>query len=119
MLPIVFITLLVLSAYAYNTPKVQAAEATVQQKGIVITNNVIGVDSAKYSAISEYKQDSYLDVLPQENMRYTLEAQGSKIDLYYTFVNGKLEKIHVLEVQGNLQMQKSLQLIRLIAPKIS
>ena len=108
LLTIVFITLLVFSAYAYNTPKVEAIEATALQKGIAITNNVIGVDLAKYSSSSEYKQGLYLDILPQENMRYTLEAQESTLDLYYTFVEGKLERIHVLEVQGDLQMQKSI-----------
>ena len=109
MLTICFITLLFFSAYAYTIPNVQASEISIQQKGIELTNTVIGVNSTKYTAVPiQYQQNSYFGVLPQENMRYIFETQGSKIDLYYTFVNGKLQKVHVLEVQGIPQMQKSL-----------
>ena len=102
--------LLLYSAYAIFVPNVHAAETTIKQEGVAVTNNVIGVDVAKYTTVSEdYRQDSlYMDVIPQENLRYTIETDGSKLDLYYTFVNGQLQKIHVLEVQGSLQMQKSL-----------
>ena len=80
----------------------------MQQKSASIAANVIGIDTTKYSTASDYTQDTYFNVLPQENIRYTLQSEGSKLDLYYTFVGGKLEKIHVLEVQGNLQSQKAL-----------
>jgi hypothetical protein len=111
---LLFITVLLmilLSSSAYTTliPNVHAAEATIQQEGLAVTSNVIGVDLAKYATASkEYRQDSYLGVLPQENMRYTLETDGSKLDIYYTFVNGKLQKIHVLDNQGSPQMQKAI-----------
>ncbi|MGD6807898.1 MAG: hypothetical protein ACQCN4_13185 [Candidatus Bathyarchaeia archaeon] len=104
-------TLLLLSIIIFlfsSVYTVQAADVSVQQDGAVIAQDVIGVDLTKYAANSEYKQDLYLGALPQENIRCTLEAQGSKLDLYYTFVDGKLEKIRVLEAQGNLQMQKRL-----------
>jgi hypothetical protein len=100
--------LFISSTYAALIPNVHAAETTILQEGLAVTNNVIGIDLAKYATSSEYKQDSYLGVFPQENLRYTLATEGSTLDLYYTFVNGKLQKIHVLEAQGNLQMQKAL-----------
>jgi hypothetical protein len=106
---IMLAALLISSAYAALIPNVHAAEATIQQEGLSVTDNVIGVDLTKYATVSEdYRQDLYLDVLPQENLRYTLETGGSKLDFYYTFVNGKLQKIHVLEVQGTPQMQKAI-----------
>jgi hypothetical protein len=101
------VILLFISVCTQSILPAQGAEESVQQETARIAKNVIAIDTAKYSANSEYKQDSYLGVLPQENIRYTLEAKESKLDLYYTFVNGKLEKIHVLEVQGTPEMQKN------------
>jgi hypothetical protein len=108
LLTIISIALITFCTYAYTLPSVQASEISIQQKGIAITKSVMDIDIAKYSATSEYKQDSYLGVLPQENLRYTLEAQETKIDLYYSFVIGKLQKIHVLEVKGTPQTKKAL-----------
>jgi hypothetical protein len=114
-----FITLLLINIYAYLIPSVQAAEPTTEQKVTTITNNVIGVDLNKYSALSEQSQNLYLDAIPQENTRYILETQESKLDLYYTFINGNLQKIHVLEAQGKPQMQKNLPVSNMNKPKIS
>ena len=108
LITVILSLLFISSTYAALIPNVHAAETTILQEGLAVTNNVIGIDLAKYATSSEYKQDSYLGVLPQENLRYTLATEGSTLDLYYTFVNGKLQKIHVLEAQGNLQMQKAL-----------
>jgi hypothetical protein len=111
LLTTLFLTLLMISsAYANLIPNVHAAETTIKQEGVAVTSNVIGVDLAKYVTVSkDYRQDLlYLDVLPQENLRYTIEADGSKLDIYYTFVNGKLQKIHVLDNLGSPQMQKTI-----------
>ncbi|MBN1358677.1 hypothetical protein JW988_07905 [Candidatus Bathyarchaeota archaeon] len=112
---ILFITLvltilLISSVFVAFVPNVHAAETTIKQEGVAVTSNVIGVDVAKYTTVSkDYQQDLlYLDVLPQETLRYTIEADGSKLDIYYTFVNGKLQKIHVLDNLGSPQMQKAI-----------
>jgi len=106
---IILAGLLICNAYAALMPNAHAAEVTVQQEGLSVTDEVIGVDLTKYATASEdYRQDLYLDVIPQENVRYTLETDGGKLDFYYSFVNEKLQKIHVLEVQGTPQMQKAI-----------
>ena len=74
----------------------------------MISNGVVGLDMAKYSATEkEVPQDAYLDVVPQENVRYVLESGGSKVDVLYTFANGNLRKIHVLENEGSPRMTKT------------
>src|SRR3989304_7154606 len=105
----VFLSLLLISsAYATLVPNVHAAEITVQQKGLTILNDVIGLDVEKYDTGSKKgPQDSYLGVVPKENVRYTLESTGSKIDALYTFTNGKLRMIHVLESEGTPRLTKS------------
>jgi hypothetical protein len=106
---IILTVLLFSSVYATLVPNVHAAEASIQQESMAVADNVIGVDLAKYPAASEdYRQDLYLDVIPQENLRYTLETNESKIDIQYTFVKGKLQKIHVLDNVGSPQMRKAL-----------
>ncbi|MBN1245828.1 hypothetical protein JXA31_09575 [Candidatus Bathyarchaeota archaeon] len=100
-------TLLITIVYASLMPHVQASETAIQQEVLSVTGNVIDIDLTKYAPASEYKQDSYMDVLPQENLRYTLETEESTLDLYYTFVSGKLQKIHVLECQGSPRTHKT------------
>jgi len=105
---ILFILLLISCLYSIMTSPVYAAEESVQEKGVAISNDVIGLNLTKYAIQpTEYPQDLYLDALPQENIGYTLETDQSKLDLYYTFVNGKLRKIHVLDNQGSPYMRKS------------
>ncbi|XES78210.1 MAG: hypothetical protein ACBZ72_04880 [Candidatus Bathyarchaeia archaeon] len=101
---IVFLSLiLILGAYATLTPNVHAKSITTQQQeGLAISNEVVGLDLTKYQSAqkSEY-QDFYLELLPQENVRYALESNGSKLDIVHTFVNGNLQKINVLENEGS------------------
>jgi hypothetical protein len=99
---IVLVALLIFSAYAALIPNAQAAEVTIQEKGLLILNDVVGLDLSKYSIASrEGPQKAYLSVVPQENVRYTLETDGSKVDLLCTFTNGKLRMIDVLESEGS------------------
>jgi hypothetical protein len=98
---LLLMTMLISSAYAALVPDVNAAEVTVQEKGFAILNEVVGLDMENYdTAINEGAQDSYLGIVPQENIRYTLESNGSTIDALYTFANGKLRMINVLENEG-------------------
>ncbi len=101
---ILFTILLSSGIYAALLPNVHAAEASVQEKALSILSNVIGLDLAKYTiSTKEYPQDayaSYLGVIPQENVAYDLTADGSKLKMLYTFANGNLQMIHVLENEG-------------------
>ena len=96
------------SAYAVLIPTVHAAELTSLQKGEIISKDVVGLDLTKYAKTAqESPPDSYLGVLPQENIRYTLSSNGSKVDIRYTFANGNLRILHVLETKGSPQMTKT------------
>jgi hypothetical protein len=100
--------LLISSAYAIFTPGARAAEPTIQEKGVSILSNVAGLDLAKYNVTTEeYQQDSYFDVVPEDNVGYTLESDNSKLDVYCTFANGKLHILHVLENEGSPSMTKT------------
>ena len=93
--------LLVMSAITILISKAEAVESTSQQKGLAILNNVVGVDLAKYGAtVAKQPSDVYLGVLPQENLQYTLQSNESTLNIAYTFVNGNLQMIHVLEGKG-------------------
>jgi hypothetical protein len=116
---IMLAALLISSAYASLIPKVEAAELPIQgklpvslpkvnvtksaieEKGLPILSNVLGLDLARYEATSkEGPQDLYMDVVPEENVRYTLQSNDSKVELLCTFANGNLRMINVLEREG-------------------
>lgn len=91
-----------------SIPKVNMTTSAIQEKGLPILSNVLGLDLAKYATTSqECPQDSYMGVVPEENVRYALESNGSKLDMLYTFANGNLRMIHVLESEGSPFMTKS------------
>ena len=107
----VFLTMLLISsAYTALIPNVNAAETTIQEKGLSILGDVVGLDLAKYTVTTkEYQLDSsasYLGVVPQENVAYDLTSDDSKLKVLYTFANGNLQMIHVLEREGPLSLVK-------------
>jgi hypothetical protein len=94
--------LLAASAYTTLVSNVNAAELTLQQKGETVLSDVVGVDLTKYTTvIAEHLQDAYLGVLPLSEMQYTLQSNESTLNIAYTFVNGNLQRIHVLEGKGS------------------
>ena len=103
-----FLTMLLLSSVCISLiPSAHATETAVQDKGTTILNNVVGLDITKYTTTTQqYPQDSYLDVIPQENVRFRLESNTSKVDMLYTFANENLRMIHVLESEGTPSMIK-------------
>jgi len=103
--------LLVSSVYAALMPNVHAAEMTNQEKGLSILSNVVGVDLTKYEVSAKETpvdaQASYLGVIPRENVAYDLTSDGGKLKAIYTFADGNLQMIHVLETEGSLSLAKS------------
>lgn len=105
---IFLLILLNISTYASLISNVHAEEITAQQKGLVFLNDVVGVDLSKYTTTpKEYLQDSYFGVLPQENVRFNLLSNGSKLDMLCTLTNGTLQIVDVLERDGTPFMTKS------------
>ena len=100
--------LLSYSAYASPMPTAQAAEATVQEKGIEILNKVVGLNLTKYAInTKEYSMSPYFGVLPQENVDYYLESNGSKVKVFCTFIEGALSILYVSEWEGSPHMTKT------------
>ncbi len=104
----VLLALLVLSSvYMSTMPSVNATTVTIQDKGLRILSDVLNIDTPKYSlTMRECPQDSYLGI-PQENTRYYLESNQSSLDMMYTYCNGKLRMIDVLETNGSPITTKS------------
>ena len=84
----------------------QAEETNATQKGVSILNNVFGINTAEYSITSTEKQDSFLGVIPETNVEYTLNSSKSGLKLLCTFTDGSLTILHVLEKQGSPLMIK-------------
>jgi hypothetical protein len=100
---VLILTLMTFSAYAALVPSAHATEATLQDKGLSTLNNVVGIDTAKYSVTTKQQQDtsfSYLGVVPIETVAYDLTSENSKMKALYTFANGKIQMIQVLENEG-------------------
>jgi len=66
---VLLIVLLTSSAYAARIPNVHAAEPTLQEKGLTVLNNAVGLDLAKYATVpKDFAPDFYFAVLPQEKV---------------------------------------------------
>jgi predicted PurR-regulated permease PerM len=98
---IVSVLLLMSSVYTLLIPSAYAQPLTTQQQGQAILNDVVGVDLTKYNTTSEqFPQTSYLGIVPQVNVQYTLQSNENNLKFLYTFQNGSLQIIHVLENGG-------------------
>jgi hypothetical protein len=102
--------LFISSTYAALIPNVHAAEMTNQKKGLSILSNVVGLDLAKYAVTTKETQVDpqalYPGVVTQENVEYDLSSDDSKLKALYTFADGKLQMIHVLEIEGSPSLVK-------------
>lgn len=69
----------------------------------------MGLDLSKYAAEPQDNYvNSFMDVVPQENIRYIIGTNGSKAaDIRLTFSNEKLRTIDVLECTENLYLSKN------------
>lgn len=58
-----------------SIPETNVTRSAIEEKGLQILSSVVGVDLTKYTITSaECAQDSYMDVVPQETVRYVLES---------------------------------------------
>jgi hypothetical protein len=97
--------LLVFSLFipAVSIPKVEAvnpeySELTAPEKVLTILKEVVGLDVEKYSIDLEFYAQApflYFDVLPQEDVKYILEANGSKLEVICAFADQKLRSLNI------------------------
>ncbi|MEM2969141.1 MAG: hypothetical protein QXJ40_04090 [Candidatus Bathyarchaeia archaeon] len=83
----------------------QDLKATATDKVLTILNDVVGIDTAKYKiSLEAYNQDLFFEILPQENVKYILESEESKLEVICTFVNGKLHSMAQYILEGSPHM---------------
>jgi hypothetical protein len=95
------IVLLFAACILSNVSTVEAQTISLQEKGISITNDVVGIDITKYAVITEERSENpYLGIVPQDYIKITLDSNQTSINIAYNFINGHLQMIHVLEGHG-------------------
>ncbi|MDI9577879.1 MAG: hypothetical protein QM398_07085 [Thermoproteota archaeon] len=105
----IFALIVLISSSSYALmPSVNAAEVSNQQKGLTVLSDVLGLTLADYNTtVQIYPTDSYLGVIPQEIIRYRLEAPSNTMDVLYTFADGRPRMIQVLENKGTPYLAKT------------
>lgn len=105
LLSVFLFSLLGISCFRSVATPLYATESTPQEKVLTILNDVAGYDLTKYMTTrNEHSNNSYFDVIPQENVGYTFESENSKLKLLCTFTDGNLHILHVLEREGTPYM---------------
>lgn len=98
---VICVMLLAFSSYILPiTPKAYALAPTIQEKGQTFLSNVIGLNLDNYNVTQETSSvessNTYLGVIPQDNVLYHLTSKTSKLDAQCTFVSGNLQMIQIL-----------------------
>jgi hypothetical protein len=105
----VFICFLIVAIGANDSSVCYAAnpeysELTAPEKVLTILEEVVGLDMAKYSTeLDLYAQAPFLyfDILPQEDVKYTLESNESKLEVICAFVDQKLRSLNIYINDGS------------------
>jgi hypothetical protein len=112
LLSTVLFSLLLVSCVHLSLPSlVYAAEETIEEKGLTILNDVVGLNITKYVVTTkEYPQNynsSYLGVVPLEDVGHEFISEGSKVKALCTFANSRLQMLHILENEGSPHMSEA------------
>lgn len=109
LIAVLVLLLLTFSAYATLISPVHAAGADLQEKGLSVLNNIVGIDTTKY-ALNINHQDGnssgYLGVVSQDVVTFDLTSENSKLKALYTFTDGKTQMIQLLENKGDPNLTK-------------
>jgi hypothetical protein len=107
----ILLSILIVSCVCFTSvTTVYAAEETLQEKSLTVVNDVMSVDLTKYTEFTkEHKEGllSYLDVVPQKFVECEFTSSGSKLRMFFTFANEKLQMIQVVENVGTPSLTKA------------
>lgn len=78
--------------------------SVLQQKGLTILRDVVGLDVSRYSVKAEENQLTGPDGVTQEGVFYTFTADSSKLTALLEFTHGNLMMIQVLDNEGPLYL---------------
>ena len=87
-----------------NAANPEYSESTAPEKVLTVLKEVVGLDTAKYSTDLElYTQAPFLyfEVLPQEDVKYALESNESKLEVICAFVDKKLRSMNIYINDGS------------------
>jgi hypothetical protein len=97
--PLLVVMFLFLVVVAPST--LQQSELSAEEKALIVMTDVIGLDLTKYN-VEHYNNNSrFYDGLFRENVDYTLEANGSKIQVLLTFHNCTLIQWSINTFEGS------------------
>jgi hypothetical protein len=107
----ILLSILIVSCVCFTSATtVYAAEETLREKSLTVVNDVMSVDLTKYTEFTkEHKEGllSYLDVVPQKFVECEFTSSGSKLRMFFTFANEKLQMIQVVENVGTPSLTKA------------
>jgi hypothetical protein len=101
---IVLILAVVLGVLIAQMPIAHSAELSASEKALSFITDVAKIDVAKYNVTASKTTVSYpsdLGGLPKEDGGYTLECNGSKIDVMYVLVNNTFSYFHLDVSEGS------------------
>lgn len=99
--------MLILPQYTIQIPAVEAEETTIQQEGLSILRNVVGLNLATDDVTTKESQDnslSYLGVVPQKTVDYNLTVGETTLSIACTFTGEKLQMLRVFANEDSLRI---------------
>jgi len=87
-----------------NAANPEYSELTSPEKVLTVLEEVVGLDIARYSTDLEFYAQApflYFEVLPQEDVKYILESNESKLTVISAFVTGKLRSMKIYVNDGS------------------
>jgi hypothetical protein len=97
-----------------------SSEMAVQDKAVSVMTDVVGLDMAKYTIELTHNtvdQPEIYGGLVREELTYTIEADGSKALIDFTFVNKTLTRFFMYPTEGSLLYAQPLSEDALIVTK--
>lgn len=96
-----FALVITLAFLFLHVPDVYPTELSVEEKAISIITDVAKLDMTKYNLnLSNHTFDQY-GGKPKEYLKYTLESNGNKLQVYFTFINKTLTNYALYQVDGS------------------
>lgn len=97
-----------------------SSEIPVQDKAVSVMTDVVGLDMAKYNIELTSNIVDYPEIyggLVRDDLRYDIEADGSKARVAFTFINKTLTRFYMYPLEGSLLYAQPLSADQLTATK--
>ncbi len=98
-----FFATVIMLLLSVQIPQAYSAETDAQQKTLTILSEVIGLEMTKYdSEFTNYVLDNpdIFGGFDREIVKYSLQSEDSKVEVICTFIDGKLVRYDLSNIQG-------------------